>query len=140
MPRYAIIVVLALSVVAPAMAAESDDLGPPVSIMKPEPGMPAHKKPARTRRGSSNPVYPIPLPGPQKPAPVPHIDTARPQQKTPPDLVVPQTGRVVPNVPSVGAGRESFQDRSARCASQAGAYGPSITGDRDSYIRSCINQ
>jgi len=27
-----------------------------------------------------------------------------------------------------------------RCAHQAGVYGPAATGDRNSYIGSCINQ
>jgi len=141
MLRYAFIAFLAAALAAPALAAEPDDLGPPINIMKPEPGAPAKKSP-RKARGSSNPVYPIPLPGPQKPAPIPRIDTARPQPRTPPDLYVPQTGRLVPNQPAVGSGlggRETFQDRSARCINQAGVNS-GIAGDRDSYIRSCINQ
>jgi hypothetical protein len=129
--------------VAPVLAAEPNADQGTISIMKPEKGAPPEKKtPRKARRGSSNPVYPIPLPGPQKPAPLPRIDTARPQPKTPPDLYVPQTGRLVPNQPAVGSGpggAETFQDRSSRCINQAGVNS-GIAGDRDSYIRSCINQ
>jgi hypothetical protein len=52
---------------------------------------------------------------------------------------VPQTGRLLPNLPPPG-GTETSQDRSARCAHQAGVYGPALTGDPGAYIRSCINQ
>ena len=61
----------------------------------------------------------------------------------PPPLLVPETGRLLPNLPSVSGagpnGTETFQDRSARCAHQAGVYGAGA-GDQGSYIRSCINQ
>ncbi|MFZ0092474.1 MAG: hypothetical protein WAK97_01020, partial [Pseudolabrys sp.] len=50
-----------------------------------------------------------------------------PSATVPPPIVVPQTGRVLPNLPTVpGAGpggRETYQDRAARCAHQAGVYG-----------------
>jgi len=42
--------------------------------------------------------------------------------------------------PSGPGGTETFQDRAARCAHQAGVYGPSATGDRNAYIGGCINQ
>ena len=61
----------------------------------------------------------------------------------PPPLYVPQTGRVLPNLPSVSGsgpnGAETSQDRAFRCAHQAGVYGPAA-GDRSAYIGSCINQ
>ena len=74
----------------------------------------------------------------------PEIDGRDPPDVTlPPPIVVPQTGRVLPNLPTVpGAGpggRETFQDRAARCAHQAGVYGQAA-GDRNSYIGTCINQ
>jgi hypothetical protein len=136
-----LVLALALAFGAAPMAAKADD-GGTISIMKPEPGTPAAKKTPRKARGSSNPVYPTPLPGPQKPAPIPHLNTARPRTKTPPDLYVPQTGRVVPNQPAQGSGLggvETFQDRSSRCVNQAGVNA-GTAGDRGTYIRSCINQ
>ncbi len=64
-------------------------------------------------------------------------------KSTMPPIVVPQTGRVLPNLPTVpGAGpggRETFQDRASRCAHQAGVYGQAA-GDRNTYMGTCINQ
>ena len=66
-----------------------------------------------------------------------------PSATVPPPIVVPQTGRVLPNLPTVpGAGpggRETYQDRAARCAHQAGVYGQAA-GDRGTYVGTCINQ
>ena len=63
---------------------------------------------------------------------------------TPPPLYVPETGRTLPNLPTVSGsgpnGSETYQDRALRCTHQAGAYGPALTGDRGTYIRTCINQ
>jgi hypothetical protein len=65
-----------------------------------------------------------------------------PNAQVPPDLYVPQTGKVVPNLPTVsGSGRggaETFQDRAARCAHQAGVFGQGA--DRGSYMGACVNQ
>ena len=152
---------LTLILAAPATTAErnpADDSGT-ISIMRPEPGtQPAKRHRGRkatpqretaapkgygakedTRRGSSNSVYPAPLPGPQAPAPVPHIEAAPKRPVTPPPLYVPETGRTLPNLPSVG-GAETSQDRAARCAHQAGVYGPNATGNPNSYIGNCVNQ
>jgi hypothetical protein len=67
----------------------------------------------------------------------------QPQAVTPPPLYVPETGRTLPNLPTIsGSGRggaETFQDRAARCAHQAGVYGPDA-GNRNAYVGSCINQ
>jgi hypothetical protein len=158
---------LVLAFAAPAASAQSDD--GTISIMRPEPGTAApvkkrhiekrHSKKRRhreqeteappeklqpARRGSSNPVYPAPLPAPQQPQPVPHYQVvAPPPPKLPPPMVVPETGRVLPNLPpAVGSGpggKETFQDRAARCAHQAGVYGPAA-GNPSAYINSCINQ
>jgi hypothetical protein len=157
--RYPLIVLLALAIAMPAIPghARSDDDG--ISIMTPEKGSvkPGKKRPARkymmrrgsskpvVRRGSSNPVYPLPLPAPQNLGVVPQQPLAVPQTRTevPPPIVVPQTGRALPNLPPItGAGpggAETFQDRAARCTHQAGVYGEAA-GDRNAYIGSCINQ
>ncbi len=67
----------------------------------------------------------------------------QPHAVTPPPIVVPETGRSLPNLPTIsGSGRggaETFQDRAARCAHQAGVYGPDA-GNRNAYVGSCINQ
>ncbi len=66
-----------------------------------------------------------------------------PNTAVPPPIVVPQTGRVLPNLPTVSGsgprGAETFQDRAARCAHQAGVYGQAA-GDRNTYVGTCINQ
>lgn len=66
-----------------------------------------------------------------------------PHAATPPPIVVPQTGRALPNLPTLSGsgpgGRETFQDRAARCAHQAGVYGQAA-GDRNTYVGTCINQ
>ncbi len=165
MLRGSLIVLLVLEVGTPAFAVEpnpADDKGT-ISIMRPEPGTSAagHRRVRKppvgreltqpkcfgvkqdTRRGSSNPVYPIPLPGPQAPLPLPHQEVVTPTPKMPPPLYVPQTGRALPNLPSIGSGpggAETMQDKSARCAHQAGVSGPNATGNPSAYIGSCIHQ
>lgn len=101
--------------------------------------------PAESGSDGGMPYYPTPLPKPQSPLPLPHQQAITPHRaKTPPPLYVPQTGRLLPNLPpAVGSGpggAETFQDRAARCVHQSGVYGPNATGDPGSYIRSCINQ
>jgi hypothetical protein len=62
----------------------------------------------------------------------------------PPPLLVPETGRLLPNLPPVTGdgphGGETYQDRAVRCANQAGVYGPNATGNPSAYINSCVNQ
>ncbi|HZD88942.1 MAG TPA: hypothetical protein VE224_02490, partial [Pseudolabrys sp.] len=61
----------------------------------------------------------------------------------PPPIVSPETGRLLPNLPNPAPsgpnGTETFQDRAARCAHQAGVYG-SEAGNRNAYIGTCVNQ
>ena len=163
MLRWFLIAALVLALAAPAFAAEprlDPDTGT-INIMRPEPGTPAAKHPRvrghhreteqpkgfgvkeDTRRGSSDTIYPAPLPGPQAPLLVPHQEVVTPRPQTPPPLYVPETGRALPNLPTIGAGpggAETSQDRAARCAHQAGVYGPNAIGNPNSYIGGCINQ
>jgi hypothetical protein len=66
-----------------------------------------------------------------------------PQAATPPPIIVPQTGQALPNLPTLSGsgpgGRETSQDRAARCAHQAGVYGQAA-GNRNTYVGTCINQ
>jgi hypothetical protein len=166
MLRGSLILLLVLALAAPAGAGGAGG-GTTINIMKPEPGKPAanqkvkhrrgHKSPAEpettepkgygvkhdSRRGSSNAVYPAPLPGPQAPDPVPRIEKPARRATVPPPLYVAETGRGLPNLPATGAGSggaETTQDKSVRCAHQAGVYGPNATGNPAGYIGSCINQ
>ncbi len=136
--------VLALALAVPAMPAHAqsaDDKD--YNIMAPEKG--AAKKPisppARKHpRGSSTLVEPAPLPPPLHYNPPPVQAVRPPSKPVPPSMYVPQTGMVVPNLPSAVGSSETPQDRATRCAHQAGVYGPNMTGDRNTYIGGCINQ
>lgn len=94
-------------------------------------------------RGSSGAVYPAPLPPPLHYVPPPSQEVAIPRPAVPPPIVVPETGRVLPNFPTVSGsgpgGRETSQDRAVRCAHQAGVY-DAMAGNRNTYIGTCINQ
>ncbi len=115
-------------VTAAASHAQSDD-DDRYNIMRPEPWLPPKYK---SPRGSTEHVV---IPPPARPLP--------PPAGVPPPLYVPQTGRALPNLPNPAPagphGQETFQDRAARCAHQAGVYGQAA-GDRSTYINSCINQ
>ena len=131
--RLAMIALAALTV--PVHAA--DDI---YNIMKPEPG---------TRAATSEPwlapKYESPRGTVQRPvAPRPPRVETRRIPDVPPPIVVPQTGRSLPNIqpvtPGAGVGgRETSQDRATRCTHQAGMYGAQA-GDRSSYITTCVNQ
>ena len=64
-----------------------------------------------------------------------------PNTAVPPSLFVPQTGQTFQNLPTLSGsgpgGAETFQDRAARCAHEAGVAGQVTTG---SVIGSCVNQ
>lgn len=139
MPRAhpIVLALLTMLVAAPPAHAQSGD--DPYTIMKPEPGAlpekpepwlaPKYQSPRGTRQHISVP----------RPA-TPKVPTT---PKVPPPIVVPETGRVLPNLPPVSPsgpnGTETFQDRAARCAHQAGVYGEAA-GNRTAYIGTCINQ
>jgi hypothetical protein len=124
-----ILVALTLLVWAPAAHAQSNDLGVP-DIMRPEPWLPPKYKSPRVT--PERVVIPRPTPAPQPRVAAP-----------PPPIYVPETGRLLPNMPAVSpsgpGGRETYQDRAIRCVHQAGSYGAQA-GDRNSYIGACINQ
>ena len=115
-----------------------DILGDDYSIMRPEKG--------------SRPALPEPWLAPKYKSPrgtVKHVTIPKstivtpPNTTVPPPIIVPQTGRALPNLPTVSGsgpgGAETYQDRAVRCAHQAGVYGQAV-GDRGTYIGTCINQ
>ena len=138
MARYPHIALLLLTVFVSAVSAHAQSDDERYTIMRPEPGAkraqpepwlaPKYQSPRGTRQ---HVVIPRPQPAPPTRAQVP------------PPLYVPQTGQVLPNLPAVApsgpGGRETTQDRAARCAHQAGVYGPAA-GDRGAYIGYCVNQ
>jgi hypothetical protein len=130
MRRNPLIVLLTLVLLTPPISAyaQSDD-DSRYNIMTPEPWLPPKYK---SPRGSTEHVT---IPPPARALP--------PPAAVPPPLYVPETGRLLPNLPTLAPsgphGTETTQDRAARCAHQAGVYGQAA-GDRNAYIGSCINQ
>jgi hypothetical protein len=138
--RVPLLALLALTLFLPALPLHAQS-GETPSIMAPEPGgSPSQHK---ARRGSSTVVYPAPLPQPEGFSPPSTQPVTVPRAAdVPPPIVVPQTGRVLPNLPMVGSGpggAETSQDRAVRCSHQAGVYGAGA-GDRNAYVGGCINQ
>lgn len=132
MHRARLIGSLALTLAVLAMPAQAQSDDERYTIMTPEkrePWLaPKYKSPRGMRQHVTTP----------QPAPVP-----QPRVQVPPPIYVPETGRVLPNLPVISGsgpqGAETAQDRAARCAHQAGVYGQAA-GDRNAYIGSCINQ
>ncbi|MBX6327481.1 MAG: hypothetical protein IRY89_02805 [Pseudolabrys sp.] len=131
--RCATVLVL-LAIVAASRAPAEE--GPSSGIMRPEPG-------AQSPEPWLAPRYTSPRGTPEHVVIPPSHPLARPRAAVPPPIVVPETGRVLPNLrtvsPSGPNGTETYQDRAVRCAHQAGLYGEAA-GNRAAYIGSCINQ
>jgi hypothetical protein len=136
--RYAATLAFAIVLLGAAAPARAQYGDGNYNIMRPEPGRPEELPEPwlppkyKSPRGSRERVV-IPRPAP----------TPQARRRTPPPLYVPETGRVLPNLPTVTPsgpnGTETYQDRAARCAHQAGVYGQAA-GNRSTYINSCINQ
>lgn len=112
----------------PAIAQSADDDS--YSIMRPEPWLP--------------PKYKSPRGTPERPMKAPRIHVPQHQVTAPPPpLYVPQTGQVLPNMPTINGagpgGMETSQDRAVRCANQAGVYGANA-GNPGGYVNNCIAQ
>jgi hypothetical protein len=119
-PSVIALVVLSAIVAAPSHAQTSNILGDNYSIMVPEKGSkPARPEPWLAPKYKSPRGKYVTIPK-STIVPIPNV-------AVPPPIIVPQTGRVLPNLPTAsGSGRggaETYQDRAARCAHQAGVYG-----------------
>ena len=140
MQRAFLLSLLAVATFLSALPSRAQTVDDPYSIMRPEPGTrqpkasepwlaPKYKSP----RGTQQHV--------KRPRAAPPSAQATPQ--TSPPIYVPETGRLLPNLPALpGAapgGRETGQDRALRCQHQAGVYGDA-TGNREAYVGGCINQ
>jgi hypothetical protein len=141
MQRAILIACVAVAAFASARGVRAQTIDDPYTIMKPEPGTrqpkasepwlaPKYKSP----RGSNERAT---VPRQRQVAPPPR------RAEVPPPIYVPETGRLLPNLPSLpGAGpggRETGQDRALRCQHQAGVYS-GATGNREAYVGGCINQ
>ncbi len=136
-PLHALIVLALLGVATPAAAQDY-----PYSILKPEPGAPPRHKPQPQPEPWLPPKYQSPRSAPQPHTPPSQLAPA-PRAQVPPAIVVPETGRVLPNMPTLSPsgpnGIETGQDRAMRCAHQLGAYGADA-GNPSAYLGSCVNQ
>jgi hypothetical protein len=133
MRRALIIGLLVLTAVVSATPSHAQSDDDRYNIMRPEPYEPWLPPKYKSPRGTQQrPVAPPRMPEPQ-------THTSR----VPPPMLVPQTGQVLPNIPTINGagpgGRETSQDRATRCANQAGVYG-SNAGNPSGYVNSCINQ
>ncbi|MDO8875455.1 MAG: hypothetical protein Q8M24_26840 [Pseudolabrys sp.] len=129
-----------VALVAPPLGARAQTVDDPYTIMRPEPGT---RQPKASEPWLA-PKYQSPRGTQQKVKPRrtrPPVVQAYPQ--APPPIYVPETGRLLPNLPALpGAGpggRETAQDRALRCQHQAGVYGDAA-GNREAYVGGCINQ
>jgi hypothetical protein len=135
--RTCVTILLALSaaLMAPASAQTGDIMGDNYSIMVPEKG-----SKVQTPEPWLAPKYKSPR-GTVKHVVIPKSKIVTPPKAAIPSSVyVPQTGRTfqtLPTLPGSGPGGvETFQDRAARCAHQAGAYGQGTSGN---YMGACLN-
>lgn len=114
----------------PAYTGERERFNDPYSIMAPEPWLaPKYRSP---RNLPQRPNKTRRRPGPRS-----SVGVAAPA----PPTILPN-GRAVPNLPPVrqgivpGGGRETFGDRSLRCAHQSGLYGVPAE-QQGTYMHSC---
>jgi len=119
----------AISLVTPVFAQSDDDR---YNIMRPE--VPDQSVPPKYKSPRVLPQHVV----------IPHPSSVLQHRPAiPPPIYVPQTGQLLPNLPSVSGagprGTETSQDRAVRCAHQAGVYGPAA-GEHNAYIGGCINQ
>lgn len=133
--RVTILLSLSAALMAPASAQTGNIMGDNYSIMVPEKGSkvqtpepwlaPKYKSPRGTVKHVIIPKSKIVTP---------------PKAAIPSSVYVPQTGRTfqtLPTLPGSGpGGAETFQDRAARCAHQAGVYGQGTSGN---YMGACLN-
>ena len=125
-----------------APLAHAQTVDNPYNILKPEPGAPPHHRPQPRPEPWLPPKYQSPRGSKLHRTPPAELQPA-PRADVPPAIVVPETGRVLPNMrtlsPSGPNGIETGQDRAVRCANQLGAYGPQA-GNPSAYLGSCVTQ
>lgn len=136
--RTLTILLLAVALPGPALPVLAQSLDDPYNIIAPEPGPRAQPRPEPWLP----PKYQSPRSERLYRPPQPQLPPA-PRAQVPPAIVVPETGRVLPNMrtlsPSGPNGTETSQDRAARCAHQLGVYGADA-GNPAAYLGTCVNQ
>ncbi|MFA6266867.1 MAG: hypothetical protein WC670_14280 [Pseudolabrys sp.] len=136
--RYVIFALVAAGLLAPAPAVRAQSVSDPYNIMAPEPGHRPQPQPTPwlpPKYQSPRNARPIPTPRAELPP--------APRAAVPPSIYVPETGRVLPNLPTLSPsgpnGTETSQDKAVRCANQVGIYGAQA-GNPAGYLGSCVNQ
>ncbi|RDV05446.1 hypothetical protein [Undibacter mobilis] len=136
--RVVTVLLIAMAMPNLALPARAQSLDDPYNIIAPEPGRRPQPKPEPWLP----PKYETPRSERLNRAPPPELPAA-PRVDVPPAIMVPETGRVLPNMrtlsPSGPNGTETGQDRAMRCAHQLGAYGADA-GNPAAYLGSCVNQ
>jgi hypothetical protein len=161
-PSMIMLLVLSAALATPATAAETRNiLGDNYSIMVPEKGSKQKQKVSKQNVSKQNqkvskqkvsnqkvskreqpkprlaPKYQSPS-GTQQQVNIPKPRTVNPPRASGTGSVyVPQTGQTFQNLPTLGRGTETSQDRATRCTHQAGVYGQT-GGARGSYMGSCL--
>lgn len=122
--------------------AHAQTIDNPYNILKPEPGAAPHHRPQPRPEPWLPPKYESPR-GARLHRTPPAVVPPAPRADVPPAIVVPETGRVLPNMPTLSPsgpnGIETGQDRAVRCANQLGKYGAQA-GNPSAYLGSCVTQ
>jgi hypothetical protein len=136
-PSMIVLIFLSAVLATPALAQTGDILGDNYSIMVPEKG----SKRQVSKREQPEPWLAPKYKSPRATAKQVHIPKSRivsPHGAAGPSSVyVPQTGRTFQNLPTVGRGIETSQDRAIRCSHQAGVYGQA-GANRGTYMGACF--
>jgi len=135
-PSTIILIFLSTVLATPTLAQTANILGDDYQIMVPEKG-PKRLSKREVPEPWLAPKYRSPLETEER-VRIPKEKSVRPPGNGDPGYVwVPQTGRTFQNLPTLGPGTETHQDRVIRCTHQAGVYGQ--TGlDRSAYMGSCL--
>jgi hypothetical protein len=136
-PSMIMLFFLSTALATPTLAQTADILGDNYSIMVPEKGSKRQVSKREQPEPWLAPKYKSPR-GTVKQAHTPKSRIVSPQSGTVPSSVyVPQTGRTFQNLPTVGRGIETSQDRAIRCSHQAGVYGQA-GANRGTYMGACF--
>lgn len=134
--------VLLSALLAGPPLAHAQTIDNPYNILKPEPGAAPHHKPQPQPEPWLPPKYQSPRGAHLHRTPRADVPPA-PRADVPPAIAVPETGRVLPNMPTLSPsgpnGIETGQDRAVRCANQLGIYGAQA-GNPSAYLGSCVTQ
>jgi|SRR5262245_1072979 len=141
-PSIITLIFLTTALATPAPAQTGNILSDNYGIMVPEKG----SKQKVSKQKVSKREQPEPWLAPKYKSPSgtqKHVRVPKPKTVSPPGVAVPssvyvpQTGRTFQNLPTPGAGTETFQDRAIRCSHQAGVYGQ-VGANRGTYMGSCL--